>query len=131
MSYLSRFTPRVIVFGQTMEYRDNLPAILARSEMPRRDASLSSLGLFDRARTIDDALKAQLRGTRAEYFSVLDAICPESRCLTTVHDGIPTVFDRAHLTFEGATFVLEKFKADGLLFEPPVSAERNSLPQPH
>jgi peptidoglycan/LPS O-acetylase OafA/YrhL len=116
VNYLSRFTPRVIVFGQTMEYRDNLPALLARSELPRRDTPLSSLGLFDRAKTLDDALKSRLHGTPAQYFSVLDAICPETKCLTTIDDGIPISFDRTHLTFEGATFVLEKFKAEGLRF---------------
>jgi peptidoglycan/LPS O-acetylase OafA/YrhL len=130
VNYLLRFTPRVIVFGQTIEYRDNLPAILARSEMPRRNTPMSELEMFDKSKNVDDDLRSRLQGTRAEYFSVLDAICPERHCITTVYDGIPAAWDRTHLTFEGATFVLEKFKAHSLRFERPASPEHSSFPQP-
>ena len=36
VNYLARYTNRFIVFGQTLEYQTNLPAILMEGLLPRR-----------------------------------------------------------------------------------------------
>lgn len=44
-----------------------------------------------------------------------DAMCEQGRCVTTTAAGVPVQFDKAHLSYEGARLVIERFRSQGLL----------------
>jgi peptidoglycan/LPS O-acetylase OafA/YrhL len=111
--FLKKYTNQVVVFGQTMEYRDLLPAILLREYMPRRHQSIGSLSLYRQMKEIDVALAGYAKD--ADYRSVIDVICPNGKCALTLGET-PFQNDQDHLTFEGAAFVVGVFKNEGLSF---------------
>ena len=111
---LKEATSHVVVLGPTMEYRDIVPAMLARDYLPRRTASPSEFGAYARVKIIDDRLRDALKDI--DYRSVADAICPAGDCKLTVGDNVPMQADQHHLTVEGATYVVQALKAGGLAF---------------
>jgi hypothetical protein len=121
---LKRHTSQVVVFGQTMEYRDLLPAILLREYMPRRRQAIGTLSLYRPMKEIDVALTGYAK--EADYRSVIDVVCPQAKCILKLGET-PLQNDEDHLTFEGAAFVVEAFKAQGLSFGTQSAA--NSRPQ--
>ncbi|WP_417310456.1 acyltransferase family protein [Devosia sp.] len=118
VDYLQRFTPRVIVFGQTIEYAVDLPVLMAADTLLRRQIPIEELTRYDAMRAVDDAVLDQVAGRAGEFYSPLDAICRAgaSSCRTLAPSGAVMANDYGHLTLDGARYVLEQFKAAGLAF---------------
>lgn len=115
ISYLKQHTPRVIVFGQTMEYTADVPSILLRSNLLRRSISLREAAAnFERFAQLNDQLMKRLARLGVEFYSPAQAICPQGNCALLTLDGTPYQWDNAHLTSRGAMEVLSAFKAQGL-----------------
>lgn len=108
VNYLAQYADRVIVFGQTLEYQTDLPAILMEGLLPRRQQPIGALMKYHMMKRLDDQMRADLADTPAEYYSVLDAICPGGKlhCITVTPSGAPSARDDSHLTYEGAKVVL-------------------------
>lgn len=115
--YLQQHTDQVILFGQTMEWKDSLPSILARNYLPRREASMQSLSRYDRMRLVDHKIRDLIEDIQIQYYSVLDVICPNGECLVTTDGNAPIQRDYGHLTYEGALYVVENLKRRGLNFD--------------
>lgn len=118
VDYLQQFIDRVIVFGQTLEYKTDVPVALSQAFLPRRGASLSELSRYPEIEVINDLMLRLLAGSNAEYYSPLDALCPAGAesCRVLTDDGIPFQRDYGHFTFEGANQMIEMFRAQGLAF---------------
>ncbi len=117
VEYLKRFADRVIVFGQTVEYSAALPNLLLSDELLRAPVDLSGEPPRTPAlRTLNETIEEAARAAGAEYYDPLDAICSNGTCRQLAPDGAPMQRDYGHLTQQGAAYVLERFKADGLTF---------------
>lgn len=104
---LEKYTDRVIVMGPVIQYSQALPVLLARfADGKSESRQLDRARLYEKVAEIDGGLRSALRDSPAEYYSVLDILCPEKRCLTTDENGIPLQFDHGHLTREGAQLIL-------------------------
>ncbi len=126
VNYLARYTDRVIVFGQTLEYQTDLPAILMEGLLPRREQPIGALMKYNMVKRLDDRMRADLIDTPAEYYSVLDAICPggEPHCMSVTPSGAPFARDYGHLTYEGAKVVLQTLIDQGFSLAAPPPGER-------
>ncbi|APH71470.1 acyltransferase family protein [Aquibium oceanicum] len=103
---VSRYTPEVIVFGPTVEYRHSLAKLLAKSRMTGQDLMRASRRYATKQR-VDRGVAKQVAGTSAHLISILDAICPKGKCQVLTPDGIPIQWDYGHFTAAGATYVLQ------------------------
>jgi len=104
---LKPYADRIVIYGPIVEYKRPLPRTLALSML--RDAP----EIVDQDRETDPAeIDHQLSKAAAEagvaYFSVYDAICPDSKCILFDADGLPLQFDYGHLTVSGAELVARK-----------------------
>ncbi len=116
VKYLSEFTDRVIVFGQTMEYRTDLPAFIVAGSLPRRNVDTQKLmKRYSKLKALDLEMRASLSGLPVEYYSTLDAACPDGACKYLTQDDVPYAWDYGHLTNEGAGSILRQFQRQGLL----------------
>ncbi|MBK8161329.1 MAG: hypothetical protein IPK59_22120 [Rhodospirillaceae bacterium] len=112
---LSRLTEggeNVIVFGPRVEYKHDLPWILALSILK------DNMSLIDGNRRIeqkatDELFRRELAGMNIPYFSLYQAICADSTCRTTDDAGTPLAFDYGHFTDGGSIFIADKVKAWG------------------
>jgi SGNH domain (fused to AT3 domains) len=116
VAYLRKYTDRVIVFGQTMEYRTSLPEMMLVDALPREESNLNRKDRFDEVSRLNMQIISALRSTGAEVFLPSEAICPAGRCSSQTPTGALYQFDKAHLTLDGATEVLSRFKRLGLSF---------------
>lgn len=117
VQYLKRFTDRVIIFGQTVEYEGALPDLMLSRELLRAPVDLAgeppkTAGL----RALNAEIEKAARAAGAEYYDPLASICTNGSCQTVTTDGTPLQADYGHLTLPGSTLVLERFKAAGLAF---------------
>lgn len=118
VDYLSQFTPRVIVLGQTIEYRTDLPAILMQAYFPRRQLGPDE-NQFQRIqylREVDREMREALLDQPVEYYSVLDALCTAAECKMLTGQGVPMSWDYGHFTIEGSIELLLSLKSTGLEF---------------
>ena len=129
VNYLAQHTDRVIVFGQTLEYQTDLPAILMEGLLPRREQPIGALMKYNMVKRLDDRMRADLADTPAEYYSVLDAICPGGKphCMSVTPSGAPFARDYGHLTYEGAKVVLQTLIDQGFSLAAPSPEERLAL----
>ncbi len=115
VAHLSSHTGKVIVFGQTMEYRTDLPAFIVAENLPRKKIKPKKmLKRYDKLKMLDVKMRQDLSGLRVQYFSTLDTVCPDGECKYLTHAGVPFAWDYGHLTMEGATSVLSDFRSQGL-----------------
>lgn len=116
VSYLKQLGSRVIVIGPTTEYSDDLPQILLQFAVPRRRIVSTNqfLSRFKEIKLIDSAMKDMVLQAGGEYYSVLQTLCDETGCSPTTPSGIPISWDYGHFTTPGATYLLEKFREEGL-----------------
>ncbi len=109
---LSRVVGKVYVLGPSVEYREELPRILAMAER-RADATV-----IDRARVpgiaeLDRLMGETLAGTGAIYLSLYRALCPSgsSACKSvTAGDGVPIQYDYGHFTPQGSVYVGQRLR---------------------
>jgi peptidoglycan/LPS O-acetylase OafA/YrhL len=98
----------VVLLGPAVQFRSRLPSMLMRAQLreiePRPDDFvLPDIFLLDR--NMKAALPAH---DKFSYISVLDAVCPARQCPLTIEGGIPLAWDHAHLTAEGAVYVMHR-----------------------
>jgi hypothetical protein len=94
---------QVVMLGDGPIYDDSVPIILAR-RMMSGDTSTMSAGNLDLPTVKSDKELEKIFADKVRYISVLDIMCPNQECPMTTPEGIPTHWDRAHLTEEGSAF---------------------------
>jgi peptidoglycan/LPS O-acetylase OafA/YrhL len=99
---------RVVVVGPAIQFKTGLPSMIIRASS-KGGVALSADMIRPDIFSGDAKMKAALPSTgRFTYVSVLDAVCADSTCPTTVDDGIPITWDYGHLTVEGSRYVTAK-----------------------
>jgi peptidoglycan/LPS O-acetylase OafA/YrhL len=111
---LKPYAERVVVLGPRVEYRQDLPWLLAAS-MLKHDPSVVDRSRLGKQKQTDQLFAEQLRQDGIGYVSLYAALCPEGRCRVTDADGLPLAFDYGHLTASGSTFVAQQIKRSGAL----------------
>ncbi|HEY3146818.1 MAG TPA: acyltransferase family protein [Dongiaceae bacterium] len=111
---LKPYADRVIVIGPHVEYKLDLPWLMAAS-MLKHDPSMVDRFRFDRQEGTDRLFASQFPNEGVGYVSLYHAICPDGRCRVTDEDGLPLAFDYGHLTASGSTFVARQIKQSGAL----------------
>ncbi|GIZ11940.1 acyltransferase family protein [Pseudomonas sp. NCCP-436] len=113
----SKRVKRVLVFGPGIRYLAPLPELLAKSYM-RGDSGrlVKEASIYRRVESIDKSIENISKGLGVEFFSVFRALCSSGSCVVKTLDGVPTHYDRGHLTYEGAAFILANLKSQGLKF---------------
>lgn len=100
---------KVIVFGPVIEYRDDLPRILARVSKEE----VASFSNYQKIKEADQVLELVTRRTNAIYVSILEKMCQTPLRCTTLVNNSPVQFDYGHLTHDGAVFVLKQLAIFG------------------
>lgn len=110
---LNQYSDRLIVFGQTVEYDHPLPELLMASYLPRRSSDIQSfMSTWSEIVDVDDQMERQLSTRPGEYYSVIDAICPEIECTIFTPSGIPLVWDYGHFNASGARLVVDRLHSE-------------------
>lgn len=105
---------QVIVLGPSTEYKNDLPALLAKSIMAGNDLAHRN-STYGATVARNDLIEENLRGTGAQFFSLTDLVCPAGACLTMTPGRVPMIYDKGHFTDEGAIYVSEKLRDAGFL----------------
>ncbi len=101
LARLRPYVSRLVVVGPVPQYVSSLPRLLvtalrshdpSRIERGRRTAELS----------LDARLSSAATAAGAEYFSMLQALCPQRQCRTLAATDVPMQFDYGHFTREGS-----------------------------
>jgi len=111
---LKPYAGRVVVLGPRVEYRQDLPWLLAASMLKHDSSVVDRFRVIKQKRT-DQLFAEQLRADGTGYISLYSAICPDERCKVTDREGLPLAFDYGHLTASGSLFVAEQIKQSGAL----------------
>ncbi|MFT7671413.1 MAG: hypothetical protein ACI8X5_004131 [Planctomycetota bacterium] len=115
VKHLSSHTGKVIVFGQTMEYRTDLPAFIVADNLPRKKLNPKKvLKRYSALKELDAQMRQDLTGLPVQYFSTLDTLCPNGECKYLTQAGVPFAWDYGHMTMERATSVRSDFRSQGL-----------------
>ncbi|MGH1349204.1 MAG: acyltransferase family protein [Methyloligellaceae bacterium] len=104
---LKKYADRVIVLGPIVEYKKDLPRLLAFNMLE------SHKGVVDRHRDprqkkIDLRLEKVMKKSGMEYISIYKAICPDE-CTVQINN-VPLQFDYGHVTTEGALEITKRIK---------------------
>lgn len=111
---LKPYAKRVVVVGPHVEYKLDLPWLVAAS-MLKGDPSVVDSARLARQEQIDLLFADRLRRDGIGYVSLYAALCPERRCQVTDKDGLPLAFDYGHLTASGSTLVAQRIRRSGAL----------------
>lgn len=114
VDHLLAKTSHVTVLGPNLEYELPLPMLLAKVIDRGDEHIVTRAAHANRARKLTRKMQHSLEGSRADFFSVMDAQCDGEICKTITADKTPMVFDDNHLTLEGAVEVLRDLKRRGL-----------------
>jgi len=109
---LKPYAERVVVIGPHVEYRLDLPWLLAAS-MLKHDPAVVDRARLARQGQTDQLFAEQLRQDGVGYVSLHAALCPGGRCRVTDDDGLPLAFDYGHLTTSGSIIVAQRIKRSG------------------
>jgi hypothetical protein len=112
--FLKARAERVVVLGPRVEYKHDLPWILAAGIVQGDPAIADRLRLAKQKQT-DRLFARHLRQDGIGYVSLYQAICPDGRCRVTDRNGLPLAFDYGHLTASGSAFVAEQIRKSGAL----------------
>jgi hypothetical protein len=94
---------RTLLVGPAVEYEMPLPRLLAQ-EAVTGASSYAETRLVRSRFGFDARMEALAKETGTEYFSMIHAVCPGSRCVKFVGD-VPLAFDYGHLTAEGSKLI--------------------------
>ena len=109
---LMPYAERVVVIGPHVEYRLDLPWLLAAS-MLKHDPAVVDRARLAKQRQTDRLFAEQLRRDGVGYVSLHAALCPGGRCRVTDDEGLPLAFDYGHLTTSGSIIVAQRIKRSG------------------
>jgi len=105
---------RVVVIGPHVEYKHDLPWLLAASIL-KDDPSIVDRFRVVKQKQTDRMFAEKLRSDGVGYVSLYRAICPDERCQVTDQDGLPLAFDYGHLTTSGSLFAAQQIRKSGAL----------------
>jgi hypothetical protein len=111
---LKPYADRIIVFGPHVEYRHDLPWLLAASELTQ-DPTIMDRQRIATQKETDRRFAERLGKDGVSYVSVYSATCPDGQCQVTDRDGLPLASDFGHLTISGSIFVADQIKQSGVL----------------
>jgi peptidoglycan/LPS O-acetylase OafA/YrhL len=114
---LGRYADRVVLLGPAIEYQHPLPRTVVVS-MDSHDPSWIERDRAVEVRLADRLFARRMANSPARYFSLYDAICPESGCLVFDSSGMPVEFDTDHFTVNGSIEVARRLRAAGIFGEP-------------
>lgn len=112
---LSKFAPRIIVFGPTIEYSQALPRLLIRFGNAKH--KIFDVEEYEELRTIDQSLSSAFNDPHVQYYSILDIICPDDNCKLFADNGELMQFDSSHLTKSGSLEIIYRLRQNGLYQE--------------
>lgn len=106
---------RIIVLGPVIEYRIPFPRLLLKYiDSDNMDEKVDRFNTYEKTSILDKRLEQVTKEKGVGYFSVLKALCTDSRC-THLVSGEPVQTDYGHLSYYGATHVVESLKQSGSL----------------
>lgn len=104
---LRRRNLAVTVIGPTVEYKADMPRILARAMLRGDTESIPALRAPQRL-ALDRKMRPLVERAGGRYVSEVDAECPAGTCRLFDRDGGPYHFDYGHLTFAASRDVVGK-----------------------
>jgi peptidoglycan/LPS O-acetylase OafA/YrhL len=119
---LGRYADRVVLLGPAIEYQHPLPRTVVVS-MDSHDPSWIERDRAVEVRLADRVFARRMANSPARYFSLYDAICPETGCLVFDSAGMPVEFDTDHFTLNGSIEVARRLRAAGIFGGVPKAAE--------
>ncbi len=102
---LRRRNLAVTVIGPTVEYKADMPRMLARAMLRGGSGSIAALRAPQRL-ALDRKMRPLVEGAGGRYVSEVDAECPAGTCRLFDGDGGPYHFDYGHLTFAASRDVV-------------------------
>jgi peptidoglycan/LPS O-acetylase OafA/YrhL len=106
---LQRTGTKIVLIGTIPVYKMPLPMILAH-RLSGRKVDPSSL-LLDNVGSTERIMKIRYgKAHVVELISILDVLCDQGPCRTTVDDGVPVSIDTGHLTPQSSRFVADRIK---------------------
>ncbi|MFK7849084.1 MAG: acyltransferase family protein [Rhodothermales bacterium] len=109
---LAEYAPEVVVFGPIIEYNQSLPRLLLRFGDVKQ--KIHNDEYYQRLQSIDQSLSAAFNNSRVQYYSILDAICPDEDCMLFTDEGDLMQFDSSHLTKSGSVEIISRLREAGL-----------------
>jgi peptidoglycan/LPS O-acetylase OafA/YrhL len=116
VEWSKKYIKNVVIFGPTIEYSKALPTLLAKSAL-RNDGGeiIEAARKYKHSITRSRYLASKLEGLDIQYYSLVDSVCPNDKCIVVDADGKPIQYDYGHFTYRGASLVIESLKQRGLL----------------
>jgi hypothetical protein len=111
---LKPYARRVVIIGPHVEYKHDLPWLLAASMM-KGDPMLVEHSRLTKQKEADRIFAKKLSEHGIGYVSLYHAVCPDDRCKATDQDGVPLAFDYGHLTSNGSRYVARQIRKSGTL----------------
>lgn len=99
----------VVVIGPGLSFKLALPRLLIANQANLQSVLLQSN--IEELRLVDHALAELTKSLGVKYYSMLTQQC-DSVCRYTDENGIPIQWDTAHMTRQGAEFMLRDFQIE-------------------
>lgn len=115
VNHLTAFTDKLVVIGRTIEYKRDLPRLLATAGVDNIQNNVHyDYSFFS---NMNEKFKKVVESNpRASYVSLTDIICVSEKepvhCKTITFEDIPLAFDYGHFTHEGALEVAKQWKEE-------------------
>jgi hypothetical protein len=108
VDYVKNYVSDIVVIGRTLEYRQDLPRILATTVI--QDIQNDKQNRYTFLKKLDHEFKKINTMSGVTYLSLIDVICPSSSetCSSLTAQDIPITFDYGHFTHEGAVQVVKQ-----------------------
>lgn len=111
---LGAYADRLVVLGQTVEYDHPLPELLLAKYLPRRSSDIQGfMSRWAEIKKIDEHMARSLSDIPVEYYSVIEAVCPDDNCTLFSPSGYPLTWDYGHFNASGARLVVERLQSKG------------------
>lgn len=108
--YLRKKSITVVLIGPTLEYKAELPAMLARAMIQGQPDSVASLR-HEAVGVLDKKMATIFGKEDVTYVSVYDLECPNGLCRLFAPDKGPMQFDYGHLTLSATRWLVEQMPA--------------------
>ncbi|MGO4891705.1 acyltransferase family protein [Flavobacterium sp. W21_SRS_FM6] len=102
VEYVKKFTDDIVVIGRTLEYRQDLPKILATTDI--QNIQNDKQNRYSYLKGLDNKFKIIDTLDGVNFVSLIDVICSTKTisCEFLTEKGAPITFDYGHFTHEGA-----------------------------
>ena len=109
VNMLLPYANHIVVFGNSMEYVQPLPRLLAKSSEDIKWI-FEAAGKYQKLSQLDESMKMDLSMEGVHYISILDVMCDKDECKTTTLEDIPISPDYGHFTYAGAYYIIEHIR---------------------